>query len=89
MSARMLAVLRCDHDGCDERFAHANDDVKWKPPRLSETRRLAHIEGWRHGVRLRADSGPAPTFDYCSAHAGDVGELSEVIYTARVRAVPP
>lgn len=78
MSARMLAILRCDHERCDQRFAWSDDHAKWKPPSLTATRALAHAEGWRHGVRLRADSGPAPTFDFCPEHADDVENYHEV-----------
>lgn len=74
----MLAVLRCDHAGCDQRFAWSDDSTTWKPPRLQDARRLAREEGWRHGVRLRPDSGPAPSFDFCPEHARDVDTLNEV-----------
>lgn len=77
MSARMVAVLRCDHEGCDRRFVWS-DSTTWKPPRIGDARAAARTEGWRHGVRLRPDSGPAPTFDYCDEHAGDVNEIREV-----------
>lgn len=78
MSARMLAVLRCDHDGCDRRFTWSSDRETWKPPRLGDARREAALDGWAHGVRLRPDSGPAPTLDYCPEHAGDVANLHAV-----------
>lgn len=78
MSARMLAVLRCDHDGCDQRFTWSDEGARWRPPRLQDARRLARTDGWRHGVRLRADSGPAPSFDFCPVHAADVAGYSEV-----------
>lgn len=78
MSARMLAVLSCDHAGCDRRYAWSDDHETWKPPRLSRARAYAHAEGWRHGVRLRIDSGPAPSLDFCPEHAGDVAGCHEV-----------
>lgn len=79
MSARLIAVLRCDHEGCDERFVwNDKDGATWKPPRLTDARRLAHADGWRHGVRLRVDSGVAPTFDFCPDHAADIADYREV-----------
>lgn len=78
MSARLIAMLRCDHEGCEERFAWSDETRTWKTPGIGNARRLAHAAGWRHGVRLRADSGPAPTFDFCPAHAADVQGISEV-----------
>lgn len=78
MSARMIAVIRCDHPECVERFGFVDDREKWQPPRLGEARRAAYAEGWRHGVRRRVDAGPAPTFDFCPKHADDVQNLSEV-----------
>lgn len=40
--------------------------------------RHAYAEGWRSGVRLRTDSGPAPSFDFCPEHADDVQAIREV-----------
>lgn len=78
MSVRMLAVLQCDHEGCARRFAWANEEATWKPPRLTDARKLARVEGWRFGVRLRCDSGPAPTLDFCPEHAEEIATVSEV-----------
>jgi len=74
----MLAVLRCDHAGCDRHFSWADDSVTWRPPRVGDARRAAYAEGWRSGVRLRTDSGPAPSFDFCPEHADDVQAIREV-----------
>lgn len=78
MTARVLAILRCDRDGCDHRFVMPNEGTVFKPPRLTDARRSAYAAGWRHGVRLRVDSGPAPTFDFCPDHAADVSAYAEV-----------
>ena len=79
MTARMRALLYCDHDGCTAVFEYLDaSGPRWKPPKLADARRSAHLDGWRHGVRLRADSGPAPSFDYCPTHAGDVAAIREV-----------
>lgn len=78
MSAKMVAVLRCDHEGCDQRFVWNDDTTSWKPPRLVDARAAARTDGWRHGVRLRRDSGPAPAFDFCPTHATDIANYHEV-----------
>lgn len=65
----MIALLHCDHRDCDRRFAWSDETATWKPPRIGDARRLARADGWSHGVRLRNDSGPAPTFDFCPEHA--------------------
>lgn len=77
MSARMVAVLRCDHVGCDQRFVWT-DEQRWKPPRLMNARARARADGRRHGVRLRSDSGPAPSFDFCPKHAAEIAGYQEV-----------
>lgn len=78
MTARMVAVLWCDRAGCDARFHFSDDRPTWQPPRLWEARRAARAAGWSYGVRLRVDSGPAPSFDYCPEHAADVHAIHEV-----------
>lgn len=78
VSARMVAMLRCDHTGCEQRFAWSNEHEARRLPRLGDARKQARSEGWRHGVRLRDDAGPAPTFDFCPEHADDVAGYHEV-----------
>lgn len=58
MSARMLAVLRCDHDGCDRRFVWSDNSTTWKPPRIGDARaaarRMMACRGMRRIRRLRS-----------------------------------
>lgn len=78
MSARLLGILRCDHVGCGASFEFDPPRPVWKPPRLTDARRVMHAQSWRYGVRLRSDSGPAPSFDFCPMHAADVHHYCEV-----------
>lgn len=79
MSAVMVAVLKCDHPGCTASYTFVPEkSVPWKPPRLTDVRREMRAHSWRHGVRLRVDAGPAPSFDFCPDHADDVRDFSEV-----------
>lgn len=75
MTARLVCVLHCDADGCDRRFVWS--EAERNPPRIGLARRAAAVEGWRHAIRVRFDSGPAPTFDFCPQHAVSDG-LREV-----------
>lgn len=81
MSARLFAMLRCDHEGCWHIFEWSDESTTWKPPRLTDARRAARPQGWRTGIRIRTGGGPAQTVDFCGVHNADIEAegLAEVV----------
>lgn len=82
MSTAMKCVLRCDHDGCDQALTMQNAEMLTRSRQsgtrnitATQTRHAAQAAGWKYAIRARPDNGPAPTFDFCPEHAGDVGVL--------------
>jgi hypothetical protein len=70
VSANLYYHLTCDHLGCAATLC-ANVD------RADATRAHASGIGWVHGVVPPAPrtGGPAKSLDYCTAHAGELGDL--------------
>lgn len=64
------ARLCCDAPSCAATFD--------APGTITMVRRVSINDGWRHAIRRRLDSGPAPTFDFCPAHHDEIARVGAV-----------